>query len=115
MTIKRSIGINDLSSDNLIEVCVIEEGTYGKSLEEVITACVRSAGGLANLLEPIEDAGPFWEGYSRVVITVGPPEEYHPCTHCGDDIETDALCQECMCCWTCCSKGLTVGGCEEEE
>jgi hypothetical protein len=114
-TTRYYIGINDLTNDGNIKFLDVEEGTYGMSLEEVIEAQVRSHGGLANLLQPVEGNDPSWEGYRRVTITVGPPEHYHPCTHCGEELEAYTLCEDCGGCTPCCTEGLTSGDCQGEE
>lgn len=114
-TTRYYIGINDLTDDSNIKFLDVEEGTYGMSLEEVIEAQVRSHGGLANLLQPVEGTDPSWEGYRRVTITVGPPEHYDNCTHCGKEIEEPYdPCVDCGGCEKCCNGGLTSGDCQEE-
>jgi len=112
MTIYRYIGINDNNDSQNIELLEVDEGNYGKRLNEVIQERLRYCGDFEALLEPITD-DPHFKGYSRITITVGPPQHFHPCSHCGNQNETGDLCEECGCCTTCCDDDLGVGDCNE--
>jgi hypothetical protein len=112
MTIYRYVGFNDLTTGNRIGLLKVDENSYGERLNEVIHEELRGYGDFAALLEPITD-DPDFKGYSRLTITVGPPQHFHPCSHCGDETEAVDLCEDCSCCMTCCHADLGVGDCNE--
>ena len=107
MTIRYYIGINDDQGSQNVEIV---EAENSRRLEEVIQDRIRACGNLASLLLPITD-DPHFAGYSRLTITVGPPEECHPCSHCGEVEATVDLCEDCGCCDGCCRDGLGEGDC----
>ena len=112
MTIYRYIGINDNNDSHNIELLEVDENSYGKRLNEVIQERLRYCGDFEALLEPITDE-PNFQGYSRLTITVGPPQHFHPCSHCAVEYETGHLCEDCGCCITCCHEDLGTGDCNE--
>jgi hypothetical protein len=70
---KRYIGFNDLTGGD----CGIYEYSerYEDGIEDVLLREIRMRGGLMSMMEPAEGGDPKWEGYSRVVITIGPEED----------------------------------------
>ena len=70
---KRYIGFNDLTGGD----CGIYEYSerYEDGIEDVIMREVRMRGGLMSMMKPADLDDPQWEGYSLVVITIGPVED----------------------------------------
>ena len=115
----RYIGFNDLTTGNQITFPEVDENQYGKGLNEVIHDALRAHGDFEALLEPVE-GDPQFEGYQRIVITVGPPEfdpEQDQCDQCDRDQCDWNRCPLCNAEFRDCEaprNGLCVEGCECE-
>ena len=73
------IGLNDLTSANMVQIVEVESlggmvsnNDLNTAIQDLVSQYA-GAGGIADLLEPVE-GDPHFEGYQRLVITVGPPE-----------------------------------------
>ena len=69
---KRYIGFNDVTGGEWGEYEYSER--YEDGIEDVLLREIRMRGGLLAMMKPVEPSS-HWEGYSRVVITIGPVED----------------------------------------
>ena len=70
---KRYIGFNDATGGEWGEYEY--SGGYEDGIEDVLLREIRMRGGLLALMKPVEGGAYTGEGFSRVVITIGPEEE----------------------------------------
>ena len=66
---KRYIGFNDLTGNDCREYEYSSD--YEDGIEDVLLREIRRRGGLLSLMQPVEGS----EGFSRMVITIGPVED----------------------------------------
>jgi hypothetical protein len=70
---KRYIGFNDTTGGEWDEYEY--SGGYEDGIEDVLLREIRMRGGLLAMMKPADLDDPKWEGFSRVVITIGPEED----------------------------------------
>jgi len=70
---KRYIGFNSETGGEWGEYEY--SGGYEDGIEDVLLREIRMRGGLLAMMKPADLDDPKWEGFSRVVITIGPEED----------------------------------------